>query len=112
MTKHTLRSRPSLPAERSIRSTMRLFVVKCSSYLAPFALHFTTNNRMVDLIDLSAGKLGRERNVCFVIFGNHHATARFPVEPMNDAWPGHAADAAQLAAAMVQQSVNQRMAFV
>src|SRR5437899_4787447 len=91
---------------------MRAMPGNRGSNLALLALHFTTNNRMIDLIDLSAGKLGRERQVRFVIFGNDHAAGSFAVEPMNDAGPGHAADAAQLAAAMVQQGVHQRMALV
>ena len=47
-----------------------------------------------------------------VIFGDDEAAAGFLVEPVDDAGPRHAADAAQRAFAMMQQRVDERVFLV
>ena len=48
----------------------------------------------------------------FVVLGDDQATAGFLVESMHDAGPRHAADAAELAFAMMQQRVDERVCLV
>jgi hypothetical protein len=79
----------------------------------PFlSLHFATNDRMVDFIDLSAGELSRKSNVGFVIFGYDKATAGFFIQPVNDPRAGHSTDAAQATLAMMEQSIDERVFFM
>ena len=47
-----------------------------------------------------------------VVFGDDEAAAGFLVEPVDDAGPGHAADAAQRPLAMMQQRVDERVFLV
>src|SRR6266436_3469754 len=82
------------------------------SNLTPFPLNFSADNRMINFVDFPRRKLGGERQVRFVVFGNNHAATGFFIQPMNDSWPGYAADAAQLFATMVQQRVDERVALV
>jgi len=70
------------------------------------------DNRMVNLLHAPLGELFREREVRFVIFGDDEAATGFLVEPVDDAGPRHAADAAQRAAAVIQQGVDERMFLV
>src|SRR5678815_1052806 len=70
------------------------------SNLAFLPLQFPTKNGMVNLVNSSSCELCRKRNVGFVIFCNHHASAGFFVQAMDNAWASHPADAAQLTATM------------
>ena len=47
-----------------------------------------------------------------VVFGNDEAAAGFLVEPVDDARPRDAADAAEFAVAMMQQRVDERVFLV
>ena len=76
------------------------------------ARQFAADNRVVDFFHAALGKLFREREVRPVIFGDDEAAAGFLVEPVDDAGPRHAADAAQRAFAMVQQRVDERVFLV
>ena len=82
------------------------------SNLPLFALHFTADNRVVDFVDFAPGKLRRKRHVRLVVLGHHHAATGLLVQPVDDPGPGHAANAAELAAAMVKQRVDQGVTLV
>ena len=58
------------------------------------AARLAADERMVNLVNFARGKLFRERNVRFVVLGDDEAAAGFLVEPVDDARPRHAADAA------------------
>lgn len=79
---------------------------------AGFTREFTAHNRVVNFFDLPFGKLRGEREMRFVVFGDDEAAAGFLVEPMHDAGPGNAADAAERAPAMVEQGVDERVFLV
>src|ERR1039458_8322766 len=73
---------------------------------AGFACQFAAHNGVVNFYDLPPGKLRREREVCFVVFGDDETTTGVLVEPVYDAGPGDAADAAERTLAMVEQAVD------
>ena len=77
-----------------------------------FVHKLAANNRQVDLFHLSMGELGGESQMGGIIFGHHHASARVLVQPMDYAGPRHAANAAKVAFAMMEQSIHQRVLFV
>ena len=79
---------------------------------AGFAREFAADDCVVNFSDLPPGELRREREVGFVVFGDDEAAAGFLVEPVDDAGPGHAADAAERAPAMMQQGVDERVFLV
>ena len=54
----------------------------------------------------------RQRDVRLIVLGDDEAAAGFLVEPVDDARPRHAADAAQRAFAMMQQRVDERVFLV
>ena len=65
----------------------------------------------VDLIDFAASELGAEMLMGEIISSHHEAAAGFLVEPMHDAGPGHAADAAERSEA-VEQGIDHGAVFV
>jgi len=79
---------------------------------ATFARHFAADDGLINLFYDAAGKLFRKREVRLVVFGDDEAAAGFLVEPVHNAGPRHAADAAQRTGAMVQQSVDERVFLV
>ena len=79
---------------------------------AAVARQLAAEDRVVDLLHLAGGELGGKRQVRFVILRHDQAAAGFLVQAMDDAGAGDAADAAQLARAMVEQGVDQRVFFV
>ena len=82
---------------------------------ADFALvarHFAADDCLIDLLHPAPGELGGECQVGFVVLRHDQAAAGFLVQPVDDARARDAADAAQLARAMVQQRVDERVLFV
>ena len=79
---------------------------------ARIAREFAAHDGVVNFFDLPSGELRGKRHVRFIIFGNDQAAAGFLVEPVDDARPRHAADAAEFAAAMMQQRVDERVFLV
>ena len=77
-----------------------------------FTREFAAHDGDVDFFDLPSGKLGGKRHVRFIIFGHDQAAAGFLVEPVDNARARDAADAAEFAAAMMQQRVDERMFLV
>ena len=73
---------------------------------------FAADQRMINLVHFARGELCRERNVRLVVLGDDEAAAGFLVEPVDDARPRHAADAAQRTFAMVEQGVDERVFLV
>ena len=67
------------------------------------------NDCLIGFLNLAGGKLRGQSEMGGVVFGHHQAAAGFLVKAMDDAGAGHAADAAELAGAMVQQGVDQSM---
>ena len=61
---------------------------------AGVARQFAAHNGVVDFSHAALGELFREREVRPVIFGDDKAAAGVLVEPVDDAGPRHAADAA------------------
>ena len=76
------------------------------------ARHHATDDGEVDFLHRSPGKLIRERDMGFVILGHHQAAAGFLVEPMDDARSRHAADAAELPGAMMEERIDQRVRLI
>ena len=74
-------------------------------------MHFAPHQRDVLLLDLAIVELPRELLVRRVVLGDDHQSRRAAVEPMHDARPLLAADAAQIVD-MMQQRVDQRAAGV
>ncbi len=70
------------------------------------------HDRLVNFFNLPSGELCRKREVGLVVFGDDEAAAGVLVEPVHDAGPGHAADAAERPLAMVEQGVDERMFLV
>ena len=67
------------------------------------------DNGKINFVHGPACELIREGGVSGVILRHHQAAAGFLVEPMDDARPRDAADAAELTGAMMQQRVDQRV---
>ena len=65
------------------------------------------HNRLINLNDIAAGELFGKFKVGGVILGHDEAAAGVFVKTMNNAGPGHAANAAQLPGAMMEQRVDQ-----
>ena len=93
-----------------------LAVRRMTGYCGPnfsfVPLHFAADDGVIGLIHCPSGELGGESQVGVVVFGHDQAAAGFFVQAMHDARAGHAADAAQLAFAMVQQGIDEGMLFV
>ena len=79
---------------------------------AGFAREFTAHNRIVNFFNLPPGELRRKREVRFVVFGDDEAAAGFLVEPVDDAGPRDAADAAERTLAVMEQGVDERVFLV
>ena len=79
---------------------------------AGVAREFAAHDRIVNFLDLACGKLRGKRQVRLVVFGNDEAAAGFLVEPVDDARPRDAADAAERTPAVVQQRVDERVFLV
>ena len=62
---------------------------------AGVAREFAADDGVVNFFDLPSGELCREREVRLVVFGDDEAAAGFLVEPVDDAGPRDAADAAE-----------------
>ena len=73
---------------------------------------FAAHNRVINLLGRPPGELFRQRDMRRVVFRHHETAAGFLVQPVDDARPRHAADAAQPARAMMQQRVDQRVFLV
>jgi len=76
---------------------------------AGFAREFAAHNRIVNLLHLPFGELRGKRDVGFVVFGDDETTAGVLVEPVDDAGPGDAADAAERTLAVMEQGVDERV---
>jgi len=77
------------------------------------APRFATDERVINLVNFARRELFRERDMRFVVLGHDEAAAGFSfVEPVDDAGPRHAADAAQRTFAMVEQGVDERVLLV
>ena len=63
---------------------------------APAGLHHAPDERDVFLLDLTVVELARELLMRGVVLRHHHDARRAAVEPMDDARPQLAADAAQI----------------
>ena len=74
-------------------------------------LHHAPDQRDVFLLDLAIVKLPRELLVRGVVLGDDHQPRRAAIEPMHDARPLFAADAAQIVDVM-EQRVDERAARV
>ena len=66
----------------------------------------------VDFFHRSSGKLIREGDMRFVVFGHDQTAAGFLVEPVDDARSRHAADAAEFPGAMMEQRIDERVFLV
>ncbi len=73
---------------------------------------FAAHDGVVDLFESAPGELGLELLVGGVIFGDDEAAAGIAVEAVDDAWAGDAADAAELAGAVVEEGVDEGMLVV
>ena len=78
---------------------------------AASGLHHAPDEREVFLLDFAIVKLARQLLVRRVVLGHDHQARRAAVEPMHDAGPLLAADAAQVVDVM-EQRVDQRAAGV
>ena len=78
---------------------------------APSRLHHAPDERDVFLLDLAIVKLPRQFFVRRVVLGDDHQAGRAAIEPMHDARPLLAADAAQIVNLM-EERVHQRAARV
>ena len=74
-------------------------------------LHFAPHERDVLLLDFAVVKLAREMLVRGVVLGDDHQARRAAIEPVDDARPPLAADAAQIVH-VVQERVDERAARV
>ena len=74
-------------------------------------VHHTPDQRDVFLLDLAVVELARQLLVRRVVLGHHHHSRRAAIEPVHDARPQLAADAAQILDVM-EQRVHQRAAAV
>src|SRR5438552_10687388 len=72
----------------------------------------SADNRVINLFHSATGELRGKRQMGGVVFGDDQAAARFLVEPMHDARTRHAANAAELARAMVEQPIDERAVLV
>ena len=77
----------------------------------PARLHLAPDQRDVFLLDLAIVKLPRQLLVRGVVLGDHHQARRAAIEPVHDARPLLAADAAQIVD-VVEQRVDERAARV
>ena len=77
----------------------------------PAGLHLAPDQRDVFLLDLALVKLARQLLVRGVVLGDDHQPGGAAVEPVHDAGPLFAADAAQIVD-VVEQRVHQRAARV
>ncbi len=66
------------------------------------------DDRGIQAIDAVRLELLREALMRAIRFGDDQQARRILVDPVHDARPRHAADAGQLAPAMMQQGINQR----
>ena len=76
------------------------------------ALELAAEHRVVPLDDLALGELPGERQVRGVVLGHDHQAAGELVEAVDDAGPRHAADPAELTAAVMQQRAHERVVLV
>jgi hypothetical protein len=79
---------------------------------ATVAGQLAAKDGVIELLDFPSGELGGQGQVGFVILGDDEASAGFLVEAVDDAGAGDAADAAELARAMVEQGVDERVFLV
>ena len=77
----------------------------------PPGVDLAPHERDVLLLDLAFAKLSRELFVRGVVLGHHHQAGRAAVEPMDDARPLLAADAAEIVD-VVEQRIDERAARV
>src|SRR2546430_1016831 len=111
---HAVR-RPGLPSKLFIDRhpfAMRRMPGNRSSDLSTIARHLAAKQSLVDFFYFTTGELRRKGEVRIIVLGDHETAAGVLVEPMNDAGPRHSANATELAAAMMQQSIDQRMLFI
>jgi hypothetical protein len=80
--------------------------------VAGFRVHVTDGQGVVGLLDFAARELAGEGEVGCVVLGYDEAAAGIFVEAVNDAGAGDAADAAQFAAAVVEQGVDEGAVLV
>ncbi len=76
---------------------------------APARLHLAPYQRDVFLLDLTVVELARQALVSGIVFGDDHQTRRPAIQPVDDARPAFAADAAQVVH-VVQERVDERPA--
>ena len=91
---------------------MRGVTRDCGADVPFVARQFTAENGEVDFFHVAPGELSRKPDVRFVILGYDEAATGFFIESVNDAGTRHAADAAELAFAMMEQGVDERVFFI
>ena len=70
------------------------------------------DDRVIPLVHLALLELRGQAKVRGVVLCGDEAAGGVHVQPVHDARPHHAADAAQAAGAVVQQRINQRAALM
>src|SRR5712671_2785069 len=91
---------------------MRAVTRNRGANLTLLALHFPTHYRVINFAYLSQRELRSESQVGLIRLGDDHAAAGLFIKAMDDSRSRYTANAAQGFAAMVQQPVYQRVAFM
>ena len=80
--------------------------------LAGSMRQISANDGQVGFVETPLGELPGQRDVRRIVLCDHQTAAGVFIEAVNDARPGDTADAAELALAVVQERINERVFLV